>query len=93
MANMIERMTMVKAMEFIARNLNDEDLLDMWLMDGVADGDVQYGDVSVRAGDDEVLEFYTKNENFPRLMQSFLLIMKDAVKSGGLYCDGVQSFM
>lgn len=87
----IERMTMVKAMEFIARNLNDEELVEAWLIDGVADGDIQYGDVALRPRDEETLEYYIEDENFASLMDTFLHVMKAAVKSGGLFCDGVVS--
>jgi hypothetical protein len=46
--NKIERMKMVKAMEFIAHQINDEEIfLDWWLPGGVADGDIEYGDLSV----------------------------------------------
>ena len=45
--NKVERMTMVKAMEFITRNLNDEEVFSDWLAVGVVDGDIDvapYGD-------------------------------------------------
>ena len=41
-----ERVKMVKAMEFICRQINDEDVFMGWLMNGVADGDIEYGDLS-----------------------------------------------
>lgn len=89
--NKTERMTMVKAMEFIARNLNDEDIFAGWLVDGVADGDVEYGNVAANSNDDDNLEYYIEDENFADLMDTFLQLMKAAYKSGGLYCDGVVS--
>lgn len=36
---------MVKAMEYIARQINDEEVLMPWLQLGVADGDIYYGDL------------------------------------------------
>lgn len=86
----INRMQMVKAMEFIARNINDEEVFEEWLTHGVADGDIQYADLRITASDDD-LEYYIKDRNFAYLMQVFLHVMKRACKSGGLYCDGVVS--
>lgn len=90
--NRIERIKMVKAMEFIARNLNDEEIFDAWLSVGVADGDIEYGDLSVRLEDIEEnfgVRYYTSDENLSALMGLFLRMMARARKSGGLYCDGV----
>ena len=44
--NKAERIKMVKAMEYIARNLNNEHIFYRWLMTGVADGDIAYGDLA-----------------------------------------------
>lgn len=49
--NKIERIKCVKAMEFLARQINDEEVFEEWLMDGVADGDIDVGDLDVK-GDD-----------------------------------------
>ena len=38
--NYFKRIRMVKAMEEIIRNLNDEEEIEYWLMYGVADGDI-----------------------------------------------------
>ena len=92
--NVIERIKMVKAMEFIARNLNDEEIFEAWLVDGVADGDIEYGDLSVSTEDMEDewgVRYWTTDEHFKDLMGLFLRLMKAANKSGGLYCDGVVS--
>lgn len=78
-----ERLKMVSAMEFIMRNLNDEEVFYRWLFAGVADGDIPYGEMC----DDE---YYIEDEHFRELMGTFLRIMKIAYK-GGLYCDGVLS--
>ena len=89
--NTIERIKMVKAMEFIARQINDELIFDRWLTGGVADGDIEYGDMWPHTGDEEMLDYYLEDDNFKDLMQTFLRCMASAKKSGGLYCDGVVS--
>lgn len=94
--NKVERVKMIRAMEFIARQINDEDVFQEWLEDGVADGDIEYGDLEVKDIDlDDAVwngfEYYTENEPFDGLMTTFLKVMTKAWKSGGLYCDGVVS--
>lgn len=89
--NTIERISMVKAMEFICRNVNKEDALLPWLQYGVADGDINYGDLSPRSDDAETLEYYLDDETFADLMETFLFVMSGAYSDGGLYCDGVIS--
>lgn len=93
--NIKERTKMVKAMEFIARNLNDECIFYTWLSIGVADGDIPYGDLEFRGAGDEVDEevaYYCEDKNFADLMDTFLNIMKRAAREGsGLYCDGIVS--
>lgn len=87
-----ERVKMVKAMEFIARNLNDGDILHEWLTLGVADGDIHYGDLtSTSASIEELSDYFDEDDHFADLMDAFLHCMKRAAKSGGLYCDGVCS--
>lgn len=84
-----ERVKMVKAMEFIARQVNDENVFMSWLSVGVADGDIAYGDMNPV---DEDVEWYAEeDERFADLMDVFLRIMSRAYKSGGLYCDNVVS--
>lgn len=84
--NIIERKRVVRAMELIARQVNDEDVFESWLMCGVADGDIDYdGDLT------QVDEYYCEDEHFADLMETFLDVMKAAKKSGGLYCDDVVS--
>lgn len=87
--NSTERIKMVKAMEFIARQINDELVFDHWLTGGVADGDIDYGDLTVNEDDAEMLDYYLEDENFKDLMQLFLRLMASAKKNGGLYADGV----
>ena len=89
--NYIERIKMIKAMEFIVRNINDENIFDIWLRLGVADGDIKYGDLSINNNEDIDLEYYIRDDNFGEIMQLFLDIMSDANRSGGLYVDGIVS--
>jgi len=87
--NKVERIKMVKAMEFICRQVNNEEVFEEWLMDGVADGDIEYGNLSVEVNDVENLDYYTEDDAFKYLMKTFLNVMKNARKDGGLYCDNV----
>lgn len=83
--NKAERIKMVKAMEFIARQINDEDVFFSWLTFGVPDGDIEYGDLDAVMEDD----YFLADDNFADLMEEFLYVMSKAKASGGLYCDGV----
>lgn len=85
MDNRTERLKMVQAMEYIARQVNDEEVFEYWLMDGVADGDIRYGDFDIANVD----EYYTEDEHFRDLMDCFLRLMASAKRSGGLYCGGM----
>lgn len=87
--NAVERIKMVKAMEFVARQINDEEVFEGWLLNGVADGDIEYGSLEVEPDDEENLEYYIRDDDFAELMACFLRRMAGAKKSGGLYCDGV----
>ena len=83
--NIKERVSVVRAMEIIARSVNDEEVFEGWLMCGVADGDID-DDTT-----DEELEYYIEDDNFAELMGTFLRVMSRAKRSGGLYSDGVLS--
>lgn len=87
------RIKMVKAMEFIAGCVNDEDILETWLSLGVADGDIKPGDLLVQLPQDseELYPYFEEDENFAQLMDLFLRVMSRARKDGGLYCDRVVS--
>jgi hypothetical protein len=89
--NKIERIHMVKAMEFLARQINDEEILGKWLTCGVADGDIDYSEIVINPNDEEILDCYLGDEAFADLMDTFLHVMAKAAKDGGLYCDGVVS--
>lgn len=87
MDKMTERKKMVLAMEYIARQVNCEDVFMGWLQCGVADGDIPYGSLKVSDVDD----CYIEDESFSEIMTEFLLTMKCAWEDGGLYCGGVVS--
>ena len=93
MTNLEERVKMVKAMEFIARQINDEDVFSGWLMMGVADGDIPYGDLNLpdELSEDAAYYYAVYDELFADLMRCFLRRMTAAAKSGGLYCGDVVS--
>lgn len=78
-----DRAEMVKAMETIARSINDEDVFMRWLECGVADGDI----TSETTLEDIVELGYTDDNTIVGLMDCFLNCMRAAYKSGGLYCD------
>lgn len=85
--NREERIKMVKAMEYIARQVNDEEDFEYWLELGVADGDIEYGDLSA----DDCDEYYIEDEEFSDLMFRFLCLMHMVRGKGGFACDGVLS--
>lgn len=90
--NIKERQAVVLAMEILARNINDEEVLENWLINGIADGDIDYTEtvnsISEILGE-SVDEYYIEDETFSDLLACFLRCMKKAYHSGGLYCDGI----
>ena len=87
MDKIITRKKMVAAMEYIARQINDEEVFMSWLAVGVADGDIPYGDLTI----DNVDDYYVDDDEFKDLMSCFLRRMVRAYNSGGLYCGGIVS--
>lgn len=83
--NKHDRAELVRAMDKLARAINDEDIFEYWLIDGVADGDIDGTETDLE------LEYYTENKTFSELMNLFLSVMTRAKKSGGLYFDGIIS--
>lgn len=84
--NKQKRIEVVKAMETLARSINDERVFSIWLSLGVADGDI------TENTSDEELDFYIEdNVQFADLMHTFLKCMSNAYKNGGLYVDNVVS--
>ena len=87
--NYKERVAMVKAMELIARSVNDEEVFMPWLMLGIADGDIE--DPTSNADDEYIADNYCDDETYAELMNTFLTIMRKASKNGGLYSDYICS--
>lgn len=87
--NMEERAKMVEAMEYIARQVNNEDIFMRWLRSGVADGDINYGDFDEK--NPEAQYYAEDDDDFASLMGLFLRMMRAACNDGGLYCNGVVS--
>lgn len=84
--NKAERIQAVRAMEFLARAVNDEEDILLWLEEGVADGDIDENTT-----DEELLDYVEDDKTFAELMKTFLRVMHYAEKDGGLYIDGVVS--
>lgn len=78
----VNRIKMIKAMEFIARNVADEEVFDYWLRNGVSDGEITYGDLSLNADDFENLNWWLDTDNFEDLCTEFLTLMKYAREDG-----------
>ena len=95
--NMNERKLAVFCMEYLARQINDESVFELWLSSGVADGDFEYNEFTLLADTllaeklSEIDDYYLEKENFADLMTIFTICMKQARKSGGLFCGGVCS--
>ena len=61
-----EKANLVLAMEYMMRNCAT-DVPDGWLMCGVADGDIEYGETDAGMVDD----YYLEDENFEELVECF----------------------
>lgn len=81
-----ERIRMVRAMETLARSINNEAMFMPWIVYGVADGDI-----TDETRDEELLSYCEDDEVYGELMGLFLRRMCAAYKSGGLYSNGVTS--
>ena len=75
-----DRKKMVLAMEMLARSVSDEELFDIWLRNGVADGDIKPFSLDVN----EVDDFYVTDETFKQLTNCFMTLMILAKNEGGL---------
>ena len=86
--NVEERKKLVVAMEYIARQTNNEQLFyDYWLSLGIPDDEIKYGLFNT----DNIDNWYIQDAVFSELMGLFLTLMYKAKKSGGLYCDNIVS--
>ena len=85
---LLDRKKMILAMEYICRQINDETVLEGWLMCGVPDGEIPYGsfDLDIISDDDSMVN---DKDNFRDIMDCFLRRMEGAKKSGGLWCGDV----
>lgn len=84
-----ERRKAIVCMEYLARQINDEDILMSWLMCGVPDGDIKYGDLNLDAVYSE--DYMVSDGGFKDIMTCFLRCMSRAYASGGLWCGDVVS--
>lgn len=76
------RAKLVIAMDEIARSLNDENILESWLMCGVADGDIDEN-TSI----EDVIEMgYTDDDTYPDIERCFLRCMSRAYKNESGLC-------
>lgn len=81
------RADVVRAMDIMISCINDEDIIDAWLMVGVADSDIREDTTN-----EEIIEMgYTSDKTFSELMTLFLKLMSRAGNDGGLFCDGIVS--
>ena len=91
-----ERVEMLRAMITIAYSINNEEILEAWLMSGVADGDW-------KLSDDELFDTYGDDETFADIMATFVRVMRYMIEdeefddddrktgNGFLFCDRVVS--
>ena len=84
--NYAERIAAVRAMDMLARSVNDETDIEQWLIYGVADGDIDEN-----TKDEELMSYVEDDKVFADLMATFLSVMHKANKDGGLYIDTVVS--
>lgn len=73
----------ILAMERLVRCINNEEILDSWLICGITDGDIN------KYTKDEVDDYFTEDKNLSDLITLFLKLMSKANKDGSLYIDGV----
>ncbi len=78
---------MIIEMDDIARCINDENIVESWMMDGVPDGDIPYKTTISMEDINEVAEMYD-DADFRFFVGCFLRCMKSAGKAG-LYLDGI----
>ena len=84
--NIKQRAEVVRAMDTLARCINNETILEGWLVNGVADGDI-----TPETTDEDLACYYEVDETFEDLMTCFLRRMYRAANDGGLFCDGIVS--
>ena len=80
-----ERYVAIRAMDMLARQINNEAALEMWFAQGISDGDIDL------ETPDEMLADYIGDEKFRDVLDTFLCVMSESYKQGGLSVDGVNS--
>ncbi|MBR4189065.1 MAG: hypothetical protein IKQ55_03800 [Kiritimatiellae bacterium] len=84
------RARLVKAMELVARCVNDEDDFSLWLEAGVADGDI-----TEKTTLEEVAALgYCEDKAFAFVLATFARVMEAATVAGSrgaFYADGIIS--
>ena len=78
---------MIIEMDDIARCINDESIVEFWMMGGVPDGDIPYKNTISMEDLDAISEMYDEYD-FKVFIGCFLRCMKSAGRDG-LYLDGV----
>ena len=78
---------MIIEMDDVARCINDENIVESWMMGGVPDGDIPYKETISMEDLDEISEMYDEYD-FKVFIGCFLRCMKSAGRDG-LYLDGV----
>ena len=85
LSNEQERYATIRAMDMLARQTNNEAALEMWFAQGISDGDID------TETPDEMLVDYIDDEKFRDVLDTFLCVMSESYKQGGLSVDGVNS--
>lgn len=80
-----ERYTAIRAMDMLARQTNNEAALEMWFQQGISDGDID------TETPDEMLADYIDDDKFRDVLDTFLCVMSESYKQGGLSVDSVDS--
>ena len=80
-----ERYATIRVMDMLARQTNNEVALEMWFAQGISDGDIDL------ETPDEMLSDYINDDKFADVLDTFLCIMSESYKQGGLSVDGVDS--
>lgn len=81
-----KRCEILRAMDLIARTLNNDPLYTEWMIEAVIDEDM------TDQTTDKDLEGYVKNDDeFAGILYTFLHVMSEAFQQDGLTVDGVAS--
>lgn len=80
-----ERYVAIRAMDMLARQTNNEAALEMWFEKGISDGDID------AETPDKMLNDYIDDDKFRDVLDTFLCVMSESYKQGGLSVNGVSS--